>query len=422
MKTRKRHLFVFFVLFFMIQAGFAQDNVVTIEQCQEWAVAQSSANTQKELNEQLLKIKLNDVSSALYPSLEINGLISYQSQVPQLPLALGVDELSKDRYNFSLDFSQVIFNGTMMFYGRKYERLKNESEIYKVNLSINQLKEKVIAIYLGLLIIDKQTNILTNVEKSLDEQINRLKILLKEGVVYNNSIDQLELEALKIDQQKDELNSTKESLISSLSILTGKDMSHADFVAPEIPNIEENTNSSRYEFAIFKNQQDALDYQRKLYLSNSLPSASVFASAGYGRPTYDIFSNKFDWFYIVGLKFNIPIIAWAKTMGVGDIINLQKSIVSSQQTDFEKANKIAIQEKLNEVKKIQNLLELDKKITEKYKVITQTFSTQLLNGTITAYDFVKHQNDELQSLMNQELHSVQLLKAQYELMALKGML
>ena len=415
---------IFLIPVFCVLCGFgyAQTNVVTIDSCQEWAVAQSSANRQKELNTQLLKVKLNDATAHWHPSLELNGYVAYLSQMPQLPTEMGFEELSKDQYRFSVDFSQTIFDGTKSFYRRKYEKLLNESEIHKVNLSINNLKEQVISIYLGLLIIEQQNKILTNTEEALQEQINRLKILLENGIVYSNSIDQLELEALKIAQQKSELNSTKESLISSLSILTGKNLENAQFIIPEIPDIEENTNSLRYEFAIFQNQQDALEYQRKLHFSNSLPSASLFASAGYGRPTYNFFNNKFDWFYIVGIKFNVPIIVWAKTTGVGNIINLQKSIVVSQQADFEKANKIAIQEKLNEIKKIKKLLALDVEISEKYKAITNTFSKQLLNGTITAYDFIKHQNDELQSLMNHEVHSFQLLKAQYELLALKGML
>jgi hypothetical protein len=45
---------------------------------------------------------------------------------------------------------------------------------------------------------------------------------VKEGVVYGNADDQLELEAPKIEQQKGELKATKESINSSLSILTGK--------------------------------------------------------------------------------------------------------------------------------------------------------------------------------------------------------
>jgi len=238
--------------------------------------------------------------------------------------------------------------------------------------------------------------------------------------VYGNAVAQLELEALKIEQQKGELASTKESLIASLSIITGKELHDVTFVVPEVPHIEKNNSSSRLEFSIFDYGKKGLEYQRKFHLSNSLPNFSFFASGGYGRPTFNIFSNKFEWSYIFGIKLNIPVIAWVKTTGIGNIINLQKKILESQERDFEKSNKIEIEEKWNEIQKIENLIVLDTKITEKYKIITETSKVQLLNGMITAYDFIKQQNDELQSLINQEVHLMQLLKAKFEFLALKG--
>ena len=137
---------------------------------------------------------------------------------------------------------------------------------------------------------------------------------------------------------------------------------------------------------------------------------------------FDIFSNKFDWFYYVGIQFNIPVINWAKTAGVGKVINLQKSILEAQESDFEKGNKIAIQEKLNEITRIENLLVLDRQITDRYQNLTQTLRVQLMNGTITIYDFIKQQNDEVMSKINQEVHAIQLIKAKYELKAMKGTL
>jgi len=412
-----RHFITFFFLFPLFV--FSQ-TVVTLDQCQQWAVCRSSANVQKELNTQLLKVKLDDAASHMFPSLEINGNISYQSQTPQLPLELGVDKLSKDHYGVYLDFQQVIYSGSKLQYGRAYERMMNKSEINKLDLSINELKEKIISIYLNLLILDKQISLLSSVENTINEQLVQLEKLLESGVVYGNTVAQLELEALKIEQQKGELASTKESLIASLSIITGKDLQGATFVVPEDPEIQKNSSSSRLEFSIFEYSKKGLDYQRKFHLANSLPNFTLFASGGYGRPTFNIFSNKFDWSYIVGLKFNIPVIAWVKTVGIGSIINLQKKILESQERDFEIKNKINIEEKWNEIQKIENLILLDKKITEKYELITETSKVQLLYGTITAYDFIKQQNDELQSLINQEVHLMQLLKAKFEFRALKG--
>jgi outer membrane protein TolC len=410
------------ILFFLSFYIYSQ-NTVTIDECQQWAVSHSSANVQKSLNAELLKVKLTDVSSHLYPTLEINGHASYQSDVITFPEGISnLTPLSKDQYNISLDFAQNVFYGGKMFFGRKYERLLNKEEIYKLDLSINEIKEQVISIYLNLLIVEKQINILSSVESTINEQLDQLRVLLKEGVVYGNPVAQLELEKLKIEQQKGDLKATKESLVASLAIVTGKDLSNVSFVVPPEPATDNNLSSYRLEFDIFQNQQAALDYQRKLHFSRSLPKLSIFATGGYGRPTYDILSNQFDWYYMVGVRLNIPLIDWAKTSGVGNIINLQKSILSAKETDFERANKVQIQEKLNEIRRIEDLLVLDKQIAEKQIEITKTFKTQLLNGTITAFDYIKQQNDELQSLINQEVHSIQLLKAKYELLALKGKL
>ena len=68
------------------------------------------------------------------------------------------------------------------------------------------------------------------------------------------------------------------------------------------------------------------------------------------------------------------------------------------------------------------MLVLDEQIIQKYQEMRETANTQLLNGTITTIDFIKQQNDETQSVMAKEVHSIQLLKAKYELMALKGQL
>ena len=407
----------FTILFFLFPVFVFSQTVATLQQCQEWAIAQSSANVQKELNTQLLKVKLDDAASHLFPLLEINGFLSYQSQTPQLP---DLEKLSKDHYGVYLDLQQVIYAGHKLKNGRQYERMMNKSEINKLDLSINELKEKIISIYLNLLILEKQILLLSSVENTIDEQLVQLSKLLESGVVYANTVAQLELEALKIEQQKGELTSIKQSLIASLSIITGVDLHEATFVVPDIPQIETNKSSSRLEFSIFDYGKKGLEYQRKFFLSSSLPSFTFFASGGYGRPAYNIFSNKFEWNYIFGIKFNVPVIAWLKTTGVANIISLQKKILESQERDFEKSNQIEIEEKWNEILKIENLILLDKQIIKKYEAITETSKVQLLNGMITAYDFIKQQNDELQSLINQEVHLMQLLKAKFEFLALKG--
>lgn len=423
-----KNFFLFTISILLCFNLFAQ-NVVTIDQCQQWAVAQTSANVQKELNEQILQTNLHNASSHLYPQLSINGRFSYQSaDAPMLndyhflPPFEESPTMSNMQYHIGLDFEQVLFDGAKLFYGRQYARLQNDAEIYKIDLSINEIKSNVISLYLNLLIVEKQMEIIENVQSTFDDQINQLKVLLKEGVIPQNTLSQLELEALKMQQNHDELVSRRESIISSLSILTGHDLSHAGFEIPNVPATNASEPSQRLEFAIFENQSKQMDFQRKLHLSNSLPKISLFATGGYGRPDYQYYFNKPDWYYMAGVNLKVPLIDWARTTGVGKVIDIQKSILKSQEEDFKKSNQIAIQDKLNEINRIEKLLVLDREIAEKYKAVTKTYSSQLVNGTITAIDYIRQHNDEMQSLMNQELHNIQLLKAKYELLALKGQL
>lgn len=396
---------------------------VTLEQCQQWAISQTSANVQKDLNEQILKTKLNNESSYLFPKLSINGRFSYGNVDVTYPHPWTEDvNVARMQYHIGLDFEQVIFEGFRMHYGRQFARLQNEAEIAKIDLSLNEMKDKIVSIYLNLLIVDKQMGIIQSVQNTYAEQIKRLKVMLQEGVIPQNTLSQLEVEALKMQQTHDELQANKESLVSTLEILTGKDFSNAEFLMPELPDVANVDTNARLEYKLFDNQMKQMDFQRKIYLSNSLPKVALFATGGYGRPDYQFYLSRPDWYYLTGVTLKVPLIDWARSSGFGKVIDIQKEVLASQEADFRKSNMISIQEKQNEIVRIEKLLQLDSSITAKYAELTDTYSGQLANGTVTVFDYIKQHNDELQSRMNQELHHIQLLKAKYELMALKGIL
>lgn len=415
---KKLYLFLFLILSTAILSA---QTVVTIEQCQQWAVSQTSANVQKDLNGQILKTNIQNAGAHLYPKLSVNGRFAYESaDVPPVSPFDQNPEWARMQYHIGLDLEQVLFEGGKFFYGRQFATLQNDAEIYKIELSMNEIKAQVINLYLSLLIIDKQIDIIQNVQSTFDDQLKQLRVLYKEGVIPQNDVSQLELEDLKMEQNQDELQAKRESIISTLSILTGQDLSKATFVMPELSDFSTTAPSSRLEFSILENQLKQMEFQRKLHFSNSLPKISVFASGGYGRPDYQFYFSRPDWYYMAGVSLRIPVIDWAKSSGVAKVIGIQKQILESQEADFKKSNQIAIQEKLNEIKRLEHLIQLDKAINEKYAELTKTYSSQLANGTITVTDYIRQHNDELTSRMNQEIHNIQLLKTKYELMALRG--
>lgn len=415
---KKLYLFLFLILSTAILSA---QRVVTIEQCQQWAVSQTSANVQKDLNGQILKTNYHNAGAHLFPKLSINGRFAYESvDAPPLTPFDQNPEWARMQYHIGLDLEQVVFDGCKLFYGRQFARLQNDAEIYKIELSMNEIKAQVINLYLSLLILDKQIGIIQNVQSTFDDQLKQLRVLYKEGVIPQNDVSQLELEALKMEQNHDELQAKRESIISTLSILTGQDLSGATFTMPGFADFSATAPSNRLEFSIFENQLAQMEFQRKLHFSNSLPKISLFATGGYGRPDYQFYFARPDWYYMAGVSLRVPLIDWAKSTGVAKVIGIQKQILESQEADFKKSNQIAIQDKLNEINRLEHLIVLDKAINEKYAELTKTYSSQLANGTITVTDYIRQHNDELTSLMNQEIHNIQLLKTKYELMALRG--
>ena len=130
--------FYAFAISILLSLNVFAQGIVTIDQCQQWAVAQTSANVQKELNEQILQTNLYNASSHLYPKLSINGRFSYQSaDAPMfndnhlLPPFEETPSLSNMQYHIGLDLEQVLFEGAPV--GESIKKLmgrpsKNETE------------------------------------------------------------------------------------------------------------------------------------------------------------------------------------------------------------------------------------------------------------------------------------------------------
>ena len=92
------------ILFLCLVFPISAQQTVTIEECQQWAIAQTSANVQKNLNEQILKTNLNNAASHLFPKLSINGRFSYESA--EVPDIYPFDEqslLAKMQYHIGMD-------------------------------------------------------------------------------------------------------------------------------------------------------------------------------------------------------------------------------------------------------------------------------------------------------------------------------
>ena len=153
-----------------------------------------------------------------------------------------------------------------------------------------------------------------------------------------------------------------------------------------------------------------------------MPKINIFASGGYGRPTYNLMDNNFNFMYIVGAKLYIPITSWGSVKNGNDYLNIQKNLITAQANDYEQSLRVRMMEKLNEMKNLQSLLISDEEIIEKRKIIVNICANQLKEGVITASDYIKEVNALNEVSLNKQLHKIQLEQAKINFNFLKGSL
>ncbi|HOF15360.1 MAG TPA: TolC family protein [Bacteroidales bacterium] len=421
--------FIVFVIFIIAQSLLFGQKQVTLKECQEWAIEHSSASTQLENLERLRKIKRQIIKSFI-PNVNLNASVNYQSHT--LP-SINKDEtgtsyldfyrpISKDQYLVSLDLAQKVWDGGVAKSQQQFDEVSSDIEVQNVHIKTYEFKEEISKMFLTVLYLQENSKIIATSIQTLKEDLKKLEALYQNGIILESNIYILEAEIMRIEQELQRIKLQQQSIRSALSEFTKRDLSQAEFIFTETEDFDTLLKSNRPEFTLFQLQKSALDYQKKLLMGQSMPKINIFASGGYGRPTYNLMDNNFNFMYIVGAKLYIPITSWGSVKNGNDYLNIQKNLITAQANDYEQSLRVRMMEKLNEMKNLQSLLISDEEIIEKRKIIVNICANQLKEGVITASDYIKEVNALNEVSLNKQLHKIQLEQAKINFNFLKGSL
>ncbi len=406
----------------LISAASGQsDQTLTLDQCQAMAVEYSTLLKQKSLQQQAFKANAKAENIGYLPQAELGAQVTYQSDVTGIPLPIpGVEAMSKDQYKATLDLRQVIYDGGYIGWQKRLAASGSQVEQSRLSVEVQQLKERVNGLYLGILLINENIRLVEVLKRELTANTEKLSAMLKSGVAFKSNVDILKVEGIKADQKIIELVSNKTSMLGTLSILLGRVIPEQTVFVQPVSEPAIQTASSRPEYKLFDLQRGYLQNQSSLINSRHMPKIFLFGNGGYGRPALNMLNNDFDWFYIAGVKLTIPLTSWADTHHRKHAIALQQAIVDWKKEAFSRNNRMQINQQLNEIEKYRRLIEKDKVIITLRTGIKQTQSVKLENGVITSSDFVSELNAENQAMLNLKLHEIQLIQSIINYNALKG--
>jgi outer membrane protein TolC len=304
---------------------------------------------------------------------------------------------------------------------KKLQRITTQTEAQRVEVDLYQLKTTINNYYFTALLMAENIQLMRLAEDNLNNSLKIVSAQVSNGVAIKSNADILKAELLKTAQQKIEFASAKKEAVEMLAIITGADVDQSTLLTkPVTSNKNADTIAARPELKLFDFRQQSIQLQSKLINAKTNPKLSLFADGGYGKPGLNQLKNSFQWFYISGVRLNIPIMSRITQQKDKDVLKIQQQVVNKQRDNFLKNNQQLLVRQKGEIDKYNQLVQSDSAIINLRTSIRENAALQLSNGIITSNDFIREQNAESQAMLNQKLHEVSLLQAQYNYKIITG--
>jgi len=420
-----RYLLLAFILLAMGLGKLNAQNSITLKECYDKAYASAPISADKEIYNQIWQVKDKNLSKGWLPTLDANGSFVYNSSVMDLSEVMGslpipgisnlIKPLPNEQYKITLDINQTIYDGGSVKSAKAVERAEHIINEKQTEVDLYKLRSQINTYYFSVLLIDRQKGLLQNHLEIIDKRIASLSSAHESGMLLQSDIDVLTCEKIKIEQQVAENTMQKDLLLKLLSSLIGVDIdSSTEILMPET-EAELSVEMLRPELQVFDLRKEQLNASIKLLESKKRPKAFGFATVGYGNPPgSNFFKDEFAPFYIVGAGVKWNIFDWNKVRNDKQIVLLQQKMIESRKTDLTDNLERLIDAKSTEILNLESLIVADRQLIELRRRISLTAESQYKNGAITATEYLNELNSEKQTLINHEIHSINLAKSKIE--------
>jgi outer membrane protein TolC len=417
-------LLTFLAIFPTVVVGQFHDTL-TLFECYDMAMNTDPVSRQQMFLETQNRLKIKNVNVNWYPSLDLNGNYTWQSEVVELGMTLPVPdiefpEMPHYNYKLTLEIRQTIYDGGVTRAQKEIANTNYSVNRQQVEVELNALKEKVNSVFFYLLLLQKQEIMTSLMLEELNRKIEIVESGVKNGVLLSADLDQITAELLKVEQQLNEIRISEQAAQEILGVLIGDKVSRETFIM--IPDVEFDLSKEpeRLEYQLFDLQSENLDANIKMVRTQRKPKLYVFSTLGYGNPALNFFKDEFREYYIVGAGLQWKFWDWGKISRERQVLTVQQEIVQSKKESFDKNLQIMLKDEYAKMLKYEESVMRDKEIVQLREKITRNAASQLENGIITSADYITELNAEIQARLKLETDKIQLVQARINYLTKKG--
>ncbi|MDP5104734.1 MAG: TolC family protein [Polaribacter sp.] len=410
-----------FILILMISlVAFGQQNL-SLHECYQLVENNYPLVKQHQLLAQQNQLDTEIILNSKLPQFNLDAQATYQSDVIQLPAAMSsIEPQNKDQYRATLSVNQLIYNGGLTNANLKVKSAQLKTKQKQVDATIYQLKAQINQLYFSILLAQENFKLLEAKRNLLESKLKEVQSGVKNGLLLPSSDSVLEAELLKIKQQFIEVESSKTSLIETLSSLIGQEINSVTNFESPLLKTQLQREINRPELDLFHLKKEEIKNYESLISKQNSPQINGFLTGGYGNPGLNMLDNSFQTFYTVGVKLHWNVFDWNSNKKQKEVVAINKDFIENETEVFKLNTNIELNKQQKEIEKISAFINSDVEIIELRKKVLKTLDSQLKNGVITSSVYITEFTNLFESENTLLKHHIQLELAKANYNTIKG--
>lgn len=417
----------YFILILSLLIGIYARAQVTLEKCVALAQENYPLIKKYDLLNQLKDVNLSDINKSWLPRINLYGQGSIQNDAPAFPESLSnmisqagmdISGLDKWQYKIGADISQTIWDGGASKSQRKIEHSQDTERQAAMEVQMYAVRKRVEDLFFGILLIEEQAKQTRAMQGLLQENLRKLKSMLKNGTALQSDVDMVEAQYLSTEQQLTQAESTAGSYRKMLEIFVGQSLDGQELAKPDAL-MPQGLGTDRPELRHFDAQLQAIDAQYASIISRTMPKIGLFAQAYYGYPGLDYFENMIhrdpSFNVLAGIKVSWNIDAFYRKKNDKRKLRLASEEVSVNRDVFLFNTNLEAQSQIDRINELKAVMKEDDRIVELRTNVRKASESQLENGVIDATALLTKLTDEKTARLTASYHEIQLMQSIYQL-------
>ena len=399
----------------------------TLDDCQQAAEKNYPLIQQYGLIEKTIQLTVANIQKGWLPQVSASAQATYQSDVTAWPSemkammsGMGIDMrgLTKDQYRVGIDVQQTIYDGGVIGSQKRIAREQGKVQAAQNEVNIYNVRKRVNEMYFGLLLIDEQIKLNSDLQTLLGGNERKLESMTKRGTAAESDLQSVKAERLNAVQKGTELVLQKQMLQRMLSTFCGIEINNIQ--KPQVKSDGRNLaiGNQRPELKVLDAQISVLNAQEKALNAALMPKVGVFAQGFYGYPGLNMFEDmmrhKWSLNGLVGARVTWTIGALYTRKNDKAKLQLQRDMTENSREVFLFNNNLEQIQQNENIERYQKLMAHDGEIISLRKAVRKAAESKLAHGIIDVNDLVREINQENAACVRQSVHEIEMLKEIYD--------